>query len=84
MNTLEEQKVEALVRVAAERGYTVERGAKNPRRPWGEHWIVRTPSGALYGDTDSLLQRLEGRQERVQIKTKENNDVELRERASAA
>jgi hypothetical protein len=69
---IEEQKVEALVGAATERGYTVEQGAKNLRRSWESHWIVRTREGALYGDTDSLLQRLEGERERVHITTKEN------------
>ena len=66
---IEEQKVEALVRAATERGWTVERGAKIPRRPWQSHWIVRTREGALYGDSDTLIRRLEG--ERVHNETKE-------------
>jgi hypothetical protein len=56
--TLEEQKVEALVRAATERGWTVERGGKIPRRPWQSHWIVRGRGAALYGDPDALIRRL--------------------------
>jgi hypothetical protein len=73
MTTLEDQKIEALVRAATERGYAVEQGAKNPRRPWESHWIVRTREGALYGDPDSLLQRIEGRRERVHVTTTGND-----------
>jgi hypothetical protein len=82
MTTLQDHKVEALVRAAAERGYAVERGAKNPRRPWGEHWIVRTREGALYGDPDSLLQRIEGRRERVNTTTEGEQDEQVKRQST--
>jgi hypothetical protein len=74
--TLEDNKIEALVRAAAERGYTVERGA-NPQRPW--HWIVRTREGALYGDPDSLLQRIERERDRRGVGESAESGSALRE-----
>jgi hypothetical protein len=73
--TLEDDKIEALMRAAAERGYTVERGARNPQRPFSDHWIVRTREGALYGDPDSLLQRIERERKRVHTTTTKENEM---------
>jgi hypothetical protein len=79
MNTPEDDKAEALVRAATERGYAVEQGTKNPQRPWQSHWIVRTREGALYGDPDSLLQRIEGQRDRRGVGESAESGSALRE-----
>jgi hypothetical protein len=71
VTALDDPKVAYLVRAATERGYTVEHGAKDSRRPWESHWIARRDGQALYGDPDTLIRRLEGERERAHNETKE-------------